>query len=170
MNGCFTYRTREALFCSPFIVSFAQYGSADSKVTYTHRIGRTGRAGRSGEGLLVLLPFEAKLIGSLLRNGVSESNFAEDSVEPQELLAPVCNRIKSGNVKLKSSAEGAYRAFLAYYMSRSDALGVTPQEVVSSANEFVESVGLTNVPTISEKTAKRLNIVGIKGVMIEKSN
>ncbi len=35
-----------------------QYGSADNKVTYTHRIGRTGRAGRSGEGILVLLPFE----------------------------------------------------------------------------------------------------------------
>jgi superfamily II DNA/RNA helicase len=42
-------------------------------VTYTHRLGRTGRAGRSGEGLVVLLPFEKKLVNGLRRNGIEEN-------------------------------------------------------------------------------------------------
>ena len=111
----------------------------------------------------MLLPFEEKLVGSLRRNGVDKSHLADadDTLELYEMLEPIYNRIRSGNEKLKSSAEGAYRAFLAHYASR-----LAPEEVVSSANEFAESVGLTKLPSISEKTAKRLNLVGIEGVSI----
>lgn len=147
-----------------------QYGSADSRVIYTHRLGRTGRAGRSGEGLLVLLPFEKSLVASLRRSGVQEnaerdSNATADDVN--EMLVPVRNKIASGNVKLKSSAAGAYRAFLAYYISRADSLGVSPETIVDCANHFCESMGLTKVPALSTKTAKKLNLLEMKGIYID---
>ncbi len=147
-----------------------QYGSADNKVTYTHRIGRTGRAGRSGEGILVLLPFERKLLGGLRQSGVEENNKLVDKSlgEAREMLQPVRNRIQSGNIKLMSSAEGAYRAFLAYYMSRADRLGVySAEHIVQSANDFAASVGLSKLPSLSEKTAKKLNLKGVNGVSID---
>ena len=138
-------------------------------MTYTHRIGRTGRAGRSGEGILVLLPFERKLLGGLRQGGVTENDKLVDKSldEAREMLEPVRNRIQSGNIKLMSSAEGAYRAFLAYYMSRADGLGISAEQVVQSANEFAVSVGLSELPSLSEKTAKKLNLKGIRGVSID---
>ena len=153
-----------------FYPTYAQYGSADSKVTYTHRLGRTGRAGRSGKGLVVLLPFETKLVGGMRRNGVEVGDIEDfdDTKEVVEMLSLVRNRIRSGNPKLTSSAEGAYRAFLAYYMSRADALSVSSVDIVHSANQFAESVGLVNLPSLSEKTATKLNLVGVKDISIDK--
>lgn len=140
-------------------------------MTYTHRIGRTGRAGRSGEGILVLLPFERKLLGGLRRSGVEENdallNITRSLDEAREMLQPVRNRIQSGNIKLTNSAEGAYRAFLAYYMSRADGLGVSAEQIVQSGNEFAASVGLSKLPSLSEKTARKLNLKGVRGVSID---
>jgi hypothetical protein len=106
----------------------------------------------------------------LRRNGVTERNVAHaaDNDEiPHEMLAPILHRIRSGDAKLTSSAEGAFRAFLAYYMSRADSLGVTPDQIVSGASEFAKSAGLSKLPSFSEKTAKKLNLVGMKGIVID---
>lgn len=87
--------------------------------------------------------------------------------EAREMLEPVRNRIQSGNIKLMSSVEGAYRSFLAYYMSRADGLGISAEQVVQSANEFAVSVGLSELPSLSGKTAKKLDLKGIRGVSID---
>ena len=42
-----------------------QFGLPESKDQYIHRIGRTGRAGKQGQGLIVLSPFESKFISDL---------------------------------------------------------------------------------------------------------
>jgi hypothetical protein len=86
------------------------------------------------------------------------------------MLQPVRHCIQSGNIKLRSSAEGAYRAFLVYYMSRADALGLTTEQIVESANQFAASIGLTKLPSFSAKTAKKLNLVGIEGISIDDDN
>lgn len=139
-------------------------------MTYTHRVGRTGRAGRTGEGILVLLPFERKLVNGLRRNGVEENHelaIGSTDEEARLMLEPIRNRIQSGNTKMVNSVEGVCRAFLAYYMSRADGLGLTPEAIVASANEFAASIGLSELPSLSEKTAKKLNLIGLKGVSID---
>lgn len=89
------------------------------------------------------------------------------SEEVNAMMLNARNRIRSGDAKLNSSAEGAYRAFLAYYVARIDALGVTREEIVQSANLFVKSVGLVTMPKVSEKVAKNLNLVEINGISID---
>ena len=88
----------------------------------------------------MLLPFERKLLGGLRQSGVEENNhkLVDKSLdEAREMLQPVRSRIQSGNIKLMSSAEGAYRAFLAYYKSRADRLSVySAEHMVQGANDL----------------------------------
>ena len=51
-----------------FIVSAAhaaQVGLPSSAEQYVHRVGRTARAGKGGEGVLLLSPFEAHFLATL---------------------------------------------------------------------------------------------------------
>ena len=122
--------------------------------------------------MLVLLPFEAKLVSGLRRKRIAEdallqSNADSVSEEVNAMMVPVRDRIRSGDVKLNSSAESAYRAFLAYYIARIDTLGGSLEEIVQSANQFAQSVGLLNSPKVSEKVAKKLDLVDVKGISID---
>lgn len=38
----------------PDVTHVIQYGPAEDRATYIHRLGRTGRAGKNGKGILVL--------------------------------------------------------------------------------------------------------------------
>ncbi|RIA95770.1 P-loop containing nucleoside triphosphate hydrolase protein [Glomus cerebriforme] len=52
----------------PGVTMVLQIGAPSSREQYIHRLGRTGRAGKEGEGMLVLAPFEkefAKIISDL---------------------------------------------------------------------------------------------------------
>jgi hypothetical protein len=62
--------------------------------------------------------------------------------EVHEMVDPARSHIQSGDAKLKSSAEGAYRAFLTYCISRPDMDGWTRAEIVESAGDFVERIGI----------------------------
>jgi len=55
-------------------------------------------------------------------------------------------------------------------MSRADALGVTPETIVASARDFAADAGLAKLPSFSEKTAKKLNLIGIKGILIDNND
>lgn len=49
----------------PGVLLVIQVGSANSRDLYIHRIGRTGRAGKEGQGILILQPFEKEYLRTL---------------------------------------------------------------------------------------------------------
>ena len=155
----------------PDVSLVVQYGSADNEDTYIHRLGRTGRAGKEGSGLQVLLPFEDKIFETMRRFNIKKDNklqqwLQENDEETNNQLDAVYKRIRSGDTVLTSSTEGAYRGFLAYYIARVDALGVTREDVVMAANQFSSTAGVVATPQISEKIALRLDLVDVPGISI----
>eukprot|EP00521_Asterionellopsis_glacialis_P013941 CAMPEP_0195308052 /NCGR_PEP_ID=MMETSP0707-20130614/38025_1 /TAXON_ID=33640 /ORGANISM="Asterionellopsis glacialis, Strain CCMP134" /LENGTH=798 /DNA_ID=CAMNT_0040372311 /DNA_START=94 /DNA_END=2491 /DNA_ORIENTATION=+ len=49
----------------PDVTRVIQFGIPESREQYIHRLGRTGRAGKEGNGLLVLSPFESMFLSEL---------------------------------------------------------------------------------------------------------
>lgn len=155
----------------PDVSLVVQYGSADSEDTYIHRLGRTGRAGKEGRGLQVLLPFEGKIVETMRQLGITKDDDLQRWLQENEKgvnnqLEAVYKRIRSGDIVLTSSTEGAYRGFLAYYIARVNALGVTSKDVVMAANQFASTAGLVATPQVSEKIALRLELVDVPGISI----
>jgi len=155
----------------PDVSLVVQYGSADSENTYIHRLGRTGRAGKDGRGLQVLLPFEEKVVTTMKRYGIERNEKFQKSLliaddEMKNQLESVYKRIRCGDVVLTRSAEGAYRAFLAYYISRASSLGITPIDVVSAANHLSSTAGLVDPPRLSKRIASRLELVEVAGISV----
>lgn len=51
----------------PNVTHVIQYGSAEHRETYIHRLGRTGRAGKKGQGLVIVgSPEEEQRLGEVL--------------------------------------------------------------------------------------------------------
>jgi hypothetical protein len=80
----------------------------------------------------------------------------------QEMMKPVQERIRSGHTQLKSTAEAAYKAMLAYYIANSG--GLEPSEVLGYAQNFANSTGLTSLPPLDSDLASRLRVDGLVDV------
>jgi ATP-dependent RNA helicase MSS116 len=138
-----------------------QYGMPDSDDIYLHRLGRTARAGKSGQGLQVSLPFERgdALTNLVQRRGLTKKNLdlsLDDTI--MATIEKACQRVRSGDLVLTPAAQSAYRSFLAYYVAHIHDGGYSLSDVVDAANSFSASVGLIKPPELSSKTAKRLDI------------
>jgi ATP-dependent RNA helicase MSS116 len=155
----------------PDVSLVVQYGSADNEETYIHRLGRTGRAGKEGRGLQVLLPFEDKILPTMKRFGIEKDDKLQGTLltpdnDTMNKLEAVYRRIRSSDMVLTAATEGAYRSFLAYYVSRLNSLGMTAVDVVTAANQFSSAAGLIEPPKLSEKIATRLELVAVPGISI----
>src|SRR5690349_22377084 len=75
----------------PNVTHVIQVGLPRDRESYIHRLGRTGRAGKEGEGWLIVTPFEKQEIGRRLRglplkNTTSELEAAQiDMSQPAEV-------------------------------------------------------------------------------------
>lgn len=64
----------------PFVDMIIQYDPPISRDDYIHRVGRTARAGRPGEGILFLLPSEEEYITSLTSHGAQINRVSYDTI------------------------------------------------------------------------------------------
>jgi hypothetical protein len=125
--------------------------------------------------LVVLLPFEKQRITGLQENGVKELETWHlhngGNAATSEKVRAVTQRIRRGDPPLTRSAEGAYKAFLAHYVARAEALGISNKHIVQYAGEFALASGLQSTPAFSKKIASRLmGIVQMDGLVIENDN
>ena len=160
----------------PGVTHVVQIGIPDSRETYIHRLGRTGRAGRNGKGLLVLSEMERGFLTNAL-DGLSideienvdlmgRKEFADSASE----LDRMRQSVRDGrNVSLSRAAKSAYSSMLGYYAAKLRMLGVRDkQAMVRLVNCFSAASGLAEPPSISAKIAESIGLKGVPGINISK--
>jgi len=157
----------------PDVTRVIQFGIPESREQYIHRLGRTGRAGKEGNGLLVLSPFESMFLSELKGLDVPRDEEIMGMLrnppnpDSKDLLDGALERIRSGDVKLTPSAQSAYQAFLGYYLGQMKRTQVRSREdLVQLANTFSRSMGLKETPRLQKRAASKMGLKGVAGIVI----
>jgi len=156
------------------VTHVVQIGMPDSRETYIHRLGRTGRAGNEGKGLLVLSEVERGFLGKALGglDIVEDNTFLTDG--------PSCDIVQTADMKslrriveegrnesMARAARSAYSSMLGYYASKLKALGIRDKnKLVGFANAFSAAAGFAEPPSITPKVAESIGLRGVAGINI----
>ncbi|KAK3161300.1 hypothetical protein QOZ80_1BG0075380 [Eleusine coracana subsp. coracana] len=141
----------------PDVTLVIQVGIPADREQYIHRLGRTGRKGKEGQGLLLLAPWEKYFIGTVKDLTISEAGIpsVDTSVETE-----VKNAIRKVEMKSK---ECAYQAWLGYYNSNKT-IGRDKSRLVRLAEEFSQSMGLMVPPAIPMKILRKMGLNNVPGL------
>jgi ATP-dependent RNA helicase MSS116 len=156
----------------PNVTDVVQIGACESRETYIHRLGRTGRAGKIGRGYLILpelerdflrelegldVPVDPELEATLVLKGPSKKLLDE--------FGPMAQRIRKGkDPKLQKTIHDLYQAMIPYYFQRCKD---KPREVVATSNRLIEVMGVPELPAIELTRARRLGLDGVPGINIK---
>jgi ATP-dependent RNA helicase MSS116 len=161
----------------PGVTHVVQFGIADSRESYIHRLGRTGRAGKVGEGLLVLTDLERKFLSTLKGLDIPVNNEMQNmisgapSAEILGKMEPIFTSIRTErNKSLAKSVRDAYRSMLGFYNGKLHKLGVPGNDaLVEFVNSFSRQAGLTEIPELEMKTVKKMGLAQANGLNIVKN-
>ncbi|KAL1214537.1 putative DEAD-box ATP-dependent RNA helicase 48 [Cardamine amara subsp. amara] len=145
----------------PDVTLVIQVGIPSDREQYIHRLGRTGREGKGGEGLLLIAPWERYFLDEL-KDLPLEPNQVPDldsriKLEVDQSMAKIDTSIK----------EAAYHAWLGYYNSVRET-GRDKTTLAELANRFCHSIGLEKPPGLFRRTAVKMGLKGISGIPIRK--
>jgi ATP-dependent RNA helicase MSS116, mitochondrial len=151
----------------PNVTHVLQVGAASNRETYIHRLGRTGRAGKSGQGIILLLPDEVDFI----RRDLHDINIPMNSMLQNLLKMEVdgsdlenhMNRIHDLTNKspdMKKAATDVYRNLFGYYAQRFKAMNVRNFEeaLVGLVNGFAKQAGLNEMPLLPSKIVSQYRL------------
>ncbi|KAL9176358.1 hypothetical protein ABFS82_02G173500 [Erythranthe guttata] len=141
----------------PDVTLVVQMGVPSDKQQYIHRLGRTGRKGKEGQGILMLAPWEEFFLSTIKDLPISKA--PEPLVDP-DTRKKVERALSNGEMKNK---EAAYQAWLGYYNSNKG-VGRDKYKLVELANEFSRSMGLDNPPAISKMVLGKMGLKNIPGL------
>ncbi|KAK4411495.1 DEAD-box ATP-dependent RNA helicase 31 [Sesamum angolense] len=141
----------------PDVTLVIQIGVPADRQQYIHRLGRTGRKGREGQGILLLAPWEEFFLSSIKDLPISKA--LEPLVDP-ETRKKVERAL--AHVEMKNK-EAAYQAWLGYYNSNKN-VGRDKYRLVELANEFSRSMGLDNPPAIPKLVLGKMGLKNIPGL------
>ncbi|CAO3625849.1 unnamed protein product [Cunninghamella blakesleeana] len=141
----------------PGVSLVLQIGVPSTREQYIHRIGRTGRAGREGEGIIVLAPFE----NQFLKKDISD--LPVEKLTPPELDA---DEIKVNERALDFALKSVdndyirevYTGYLGYYAGRMIPLGKNRSQALDEAKNFINGLGIEQVPYLSDRFIKQLGL------------
>ncbi len=156
----------------PDVTAVIQVGLPENREQYIHRLGRTGRAGKKGEGLLLLAPFEQKFLSELkkidIQENVEASNLiASVDAKTMQSVNNVLQRIRSGDAALTQSAEQCYAAFIGYYNGQMKRVTLrSKDELVSTANALAKVLGCKDQPSLTKRAAGKMGLKGVKGLKL----
>ncbi|KAK2634136.1 hypothetical protein Ddye_028928 [Dipteronia dyeriana] len=145
----------------PDVTLVVQVGIPFDREQYIHRLGRTGREGKEGEGILLLAPWEEYFLGDL--KDLPLDRFPSPLLDPNiKLQMDDAMEKIDGSVK-----EAAYHAWLGYYNSIRE-IGRDKTTLVELAHKFCQSIGLQKPPSLFRKTALKMGLRDIPGIRIRK--
>ena len=160
----------------PGVSHVVQLGMPSSREQYIHRLGRTGRGGASGKGWLLLAPFESLFLEELTKITIPKNPELIDLLnmdtldETDDIMQSLMERVQNGDQVLNKSGEGAYQAFLGYYLGQMKRMRMKRKErLVEIANEFSASMGFRNAPALGVNMVKKMGLVGIDGIFVSKN-
>jgi ATP-dependent RNA helicase MSS116 len=148
----------------PDVSHVIQVGVARDRETYIHRLGRTARAGKSGQGLLILMEEEKSFLEyDLAGVSIPRNTHLKDIIaEEQAHLAEDMQRFRRACADgiLSKRAEDAYRALFGYYIDNFKRLGIRGHHdvLVDFINNFASQAGLRERPGISLKLAQQYGL------------
>ena len=160
----------------PDVTHVVMFGACNSRETYIHRLGRTGRAGKKGKGLLILPDIERHFLDDLdgldIRVNKEWQTRMDGPASKQVMneLGPISQDVKSGRAqKLAEAASDSYHAMVSYYLQRSiqGPERSRQKRVVNTINGMVSDIGLPELPGIPLKRARMLGINNVPGLNIE---
>ncbi|CAN8251751.1 unnamed protein product [Cochlearia groenlandica] len=141
----------------PDVTLVLQVGSPKDRAQYIHRLGRTGRKGKEGEGILLLAPWEEYFLSSLKDLPITKSPLP--TIEPEtvkKVQKALCH------VEMRNK-EAAYQAWLGYYNSQK-MIARDKDRLVELANEFSRSMGLDNPPAIPKLILGKMGLKNVPGL------
>jgi ATP-dependent RNA helicase MSS116 len=182
----FRFASRAVLFTSdisargvdyPDVTHVIQVGAASDSETYIHRLGRTGRAGKKGQGLLILTSDEIDFLNRDLRGFAVPRDQKIQALlsgqPPREIegdLMRIAHEIRAGNAAvIEGSAIMAYLSILGFYQGRLRSFGgQSTDALVRIANGFAAQCGLHELPELTEAQAERFGLKDHTGISIQK--
>ncbi|KAI8020670.1 DEAD-box ATP-dependent RNA helicase 31 [Camellia lanceoleosa] len=141
----------------PDVTLVIQLGLPSDREQYIHRLGRTGRKGKEGQGILLLAPWEEFFLSNIKDLPITKA--AVPSVDP-ETRKKVEKSLSHVEMKNK---EAAYQAWLGYYNSNKN-VGRDKYKLVELANDFSRSMGLDNPPAIPKLILGKMGLKNIPGL------
>ncbi|KAK7389824.1 hypothetical protein VNO78_25118 [Psophocarpus tetragonolobus] len=141
----------------PDVTLVVQIGLPSDREQYIHRLGRTGRRGKEGQGILLLAPWEDFFLSTVKDLPIEKAPVP--SVDP-DTKRKVEKAIS--HVEMKSK-EAAYQAWLGYYNSNKK-VGRDKYKLVELANEFSRCMGLDNPPAIPKLVLGKMGLRNIPGL------
>ncbi|KAI7747651.1 hypothetical protein M8C21_032544 [Ambrosia artemisiifolia] len=142
----------------PDVTLVIQVGIPADKAQYIHRLGRTGRKGKEGQGILLLAPWEQFFLSTIKDLPIAKRELPlVDPNTTKKVEKALCN------VDMKNK-ESAYQAWLGYYNSNKT-IAKDKYRLVELANEFSRSMGLDNPPAIPKLVLGKMGLKNIPGLV-----
>ncbi|KAI5408928.1 DEAD-box ATP-dependent RNA helicase 31 [Lathyrus oleraceus] len=141
----------------PDVTLVVMVGLPADREQYIHRLGRTGRRGKEGQGILLLAPWEEFFLATAKDLPIGKAPVP--SVDPD--TKKKVERALS-NVEMKNK-EAAYQAWLGYYNSNKK-VGKDKYMLVELANEFSRCMGLDSPPAIPKLVLGKMGLKNIPGL------
>ncbi|KAI8368149.1 P-loop containing nucleoside triphosphate hydrolase protein [Radiomyces spectabilis] len=141
----------------PGVSLVLQIGVPSTREQYIHRLGRTGRAGREGEGIIMLAPFEqtfiTKDIGDLPVQKLESPELTEEQTQSNMEAVGRALRVLDEDIITE-----VYTAYLGYYSSRMPFLGKRRSEAIAQGGEFLKGFGIEETPHLSPSFISKLGL------------
>ncbi|PSS03958.1 DEAD-box ATP-dependent RNA helicase [Actinidia chinensis var. chinensis] len=141
----------------PDVTLVIQVGLPADRQQYVHRLGRTGRKGKEGQGILLLAPWEEFFLSSIKDLPITKASLPLVDPEMRKKVERALSHVEMKN------KEAAYQAWLGYYNS-SKVVGRDKYKLVELANEFSRSMGLDNPPAIPKLVLGKMGLKNIPGL------
>eukprot|EP00258_Populus_trichocarpa_P011753 XP_002320859.2 DEAD-box ATP-dependent RNA helicase 31 [Populus trichocarpa] len=141
----------------PDVTLVLQVGLPASREQYIHRLGRTGRKGKEGEGILLLAPWEEFFLSTVKDLPLTKAPMPSIDPDTKKKVERALSQLDM------NSKQAAYQAWLGYYNSQKK-VGNDKYRLVELANEFSRSMGLDTPPAIPKLVLGKMGLRNIPGL------
>ena len=155
----------------PDVTHVIQVGLPNSRESYIHRLGRTGRAGKEGQGYLIITELEKREAGSRLA-GLPINADATLSIAKLDMAHPA--QLPASAAEILNDVSSAMRFVprveqVKVYMALLGAFQYLPskQRVIDAMNRLAKwGWGMDSPPSINRALAFRMNVHKCEGVVL----
>ncbi|CAK7348733.1 unnamed protein product [Dovyalis caffra] len=141
----------------PDVTLVIQVGLPASREQYIHRLGRTGRIGKEGQGILLLAPWEEFFLSTVKDLPITKAPVPSLDPDTKKKVERALSQVDM------NSKQAAYQAWLGYYNSQKK-VGNDKCRLVELANEFSRSMGLDTPPAIPKLVLGKMGLRNIPGL------